>query len=88
MRALARSLSRVESETGLHHAFEYAELQVAFVKIGLGEGDRHEFEHFVERHAEDGDDRLGVGEGAPLMHRDARLYAAQLVAALSLERGA
>ena len=88
MRALARSLSRVESETGLHHAFEHAELQVAFVKIGLGEGDRHEFEHFVERHAEDGDDLLGVGEGAPLMHRDAWLYAAQLLAALSFERGA
>ena len=87
MRALARG-PRVELETGLHHAFEYAELQVAFVKVGLGEGDRHKFEHFVERHAEDGDDLLGVREGAPLMHRDARLYAAQLLAALSFERGA
>lgn len=58
------------------------------MKVGLGERARHEFEHFVERHAEDGDDLLGVGEHAPLMHRDARLYTAQLLAALSLERGA
>ena len=52
-----------------------------------GLGDRHEFEHFVERHAEDGDDLLGVGEATPLMHRNARLYAVQLLTALSLERG-
>jgi hypothetical protein len=56
------------------------------VKVGLGEGDRHQFEHLVERHSEDGDDLLGVGETAPLMRRDARLYATQLLTALSLER--
>jgi hypothetical protein len=33
---------------GGHHAFEYAELQIAFVKVGLRERDRHEFEHFVD----------------------------------------
>ena len=27
-----------ELQTGLHHAFEHAQLQVAFVKVGLGEG--------------------------------------------------
>jgi len=50
-----------------------------------GLGDRHEFEHFVERHAEDSNDLLFVGKAAPPMHRDARLYAAQLLSALSFK---
>jgi hypothetical protein len=33
---------------GGHYAFEYAELQIAFVKVDLRERDRHEFEHFVD----------------------------------------
>jgi len=37
-----------ELETGLHRAFEHAELWVAFAKVSLSEGDRQEFEHFVE----------------------------------------
>ena len=37
-----------ELETGLHRAFEHAELRVAFAKVSLSEGDRQEFEHFVE----------------------------------------
>jgi len=59
-----------------------------FVKVGLGEGDRHEFEHFVERHAEDGDDLLSIGEAALLTHWNARLYAPRFLEALSPEWGA
>jgi len=77
-----------ELETGLHRAFEHAELRVAFAKVSLSEGDRQEFEHFVEDMPKMAMIFSVFGEAAPLMHRGARLYAAQLLAALSLERGA